>query len=443
MLDAQDTTITPEDAEATADLVENRLEDRPSSGEAPFAPYEVFFSRTDERGIIQSGNYIFKRTAHYDWSELLGAPHKIIRHDDMPKGVFWLFWDALKNNQPIGAYVKNRSKDGLYYWVFATVVPCKGGYLSARIKPSSQVFETIKKEYAALLDREKTEALSPEDSASLFMSRLPELGYENYQQFESHALAEELLSRNTLLKQEPDARILRFQSMLRLAQNLKDATENLVREFQSVQIIPHNMRVMASRLEPTGGPFHTLSSNYGAMSSEISTWFESNVVGQNSIFATISDSVNSSMFLEALVGILGQCDKQLHSERRKLGEIDIDGERKNLSGIVKDYSAQSDRKQALIQDEAGRIQIACKTMSRHVLGLSTTRVMCKIESARMGLSGEGLSDIISQLGRFQEKIGNQLKNIEKMGEEIQDLASLPMEEFKDERRKIEFEDQNG
>lgn len=412
---------------------DHRVEVRPSSGEAPFAPHEVLFSRTDMRGVIQSGNYVFKRTANLDWSELLGAPHKTIRHEDMPKGVFWLFWDTLKKNLPIGAYVKNRARDGLHYWVFACAIPCQGGYLSARIKPTSAMLDTVKKEYEALVELERTGGLGPEESAARFLARLPDLGFDNYHQFESSALAAELLSRNAVLEQAPDERIVRFQSMLRVAQNLKDATENLVREFQTVQIIPHNMRVMASRLEPTGGPFHTLSSNYGAMSSEISTWFESNVVGENSIFATISDSVNSSMFIDGLVGILDQCDSQLMAERRELDEIDVEAEREILGGIVRDFSAQSLRQQATIVDEARRIQIACKTMSRHVLGLSTTRVMCKIESARMGLSGEGLSDIISQLGRFQEKIGNQLKDIGKMGEEIQELARRPMEGAKTAR----------
>jgi len=55
---------------------------RPAQGAAPFEQGEVFYSRTDKRGVIQSGNYIFRRVADYDWGELLGAPHKKIRHPD-------------------------------------------------------------------------------------------------------------------------------------------------------------------------------------------------------------------------------------------------------------------------------------------------------------------------------------------------------------------------
>ena len=108
-------------------FVERRREARPSSGEAPFHLNEVFFSRTDSRGVIQSGNYVFHRVANYEWPDMLGAPHKLIRHPDSPKGLFWLFWDTLKRGETIGAYVKNRARDGLYYWVFAVAMPCAGG----------------------------------------------------------------------------------------------------------------------------------------------------------------------------------------------------------------------------------------------------------------------------------------------------------------------------
>ncbi|NNE79365.1 MAG: chemotaxis protein [Silicimonas sp.] len=384
---------------------------------------EVFFSRTDERGVILSGNYIFRRVANYDWTELLGAPHKLVRHPDMPKGVFWLWWDGLRRGEAVGAYVKNLAKDGLHYWVFSSVVPCAGGYMSVRIKPTSPVFEIVQDEYAKLLKLEKEEDIAPEESADLLLTRLRDLGFTTYSQFEAYALSEELLARNAGLGRKQDERIDHFKSMLEAANRLKDATSTLIREFEAVRIIPHNMRVMASRLEPTGGPFNTLSSNYGTMSSEISEWFESHVVGEDSNFSTISDSVYRSMFLEGIVGILHQCDVQLNAERRMLGEIDIDAERGIISIIAQEYRSRSKESLDSIHDETQRIQQACKVMSRHVLGLSTARVMCKIESARMGSSGEGLADIIGQLGRFQDKIGGLLTEIAKLGEDIQ-MTSL-------------------
>ena len=402
-------------------------ERRPGSGEAPFPVDEVFYSRTDDCGVIQSGNYSFKRTSDFNWQELFGAPHNVLRHPDMPKGIFWLLWEALKSGHPIGAYINNQAKDGLNYWVFACIVPCEGGFLSAHVKPTSQIFKLVQSEYAQMLDREATGNLSPEDSGQHFIEALAKLGFASYHQFEAAALAEEVLSRKDLLGQPPDAEILRFKSMLELSRTLKAATETLIEEFDSVRIVPHNMRVMASRLEPNGGPLTILSSSYGAMSHDIAEWFENNVVGDHSIFATLSDSVNSAMFNEGLIGIFRTCDGQLRSERRELESIDIEAECKILGGVMRVYDEKATDNRDQIGDEAGRIKTACKTMSRHVLGLSTARVMCKIESARMGLSGEGLTDIIVQLGRFQERIGKQLDDISKMGEDIRVISAKTYE----------------
>jgi len=64
---------------------------RPSGGaEVTFDPAELFFSRTNSNGVIRSGNDVFQRISGYPWDALLGAPHNIIRHPDMPEGVFSL-----------------------------------------------------------------------------------------------------------------------------------------------------------------------------------------------------------------------------------------------------------------------------------------------------------------------------------------------------------------
>ncbi|CAN0589027.1 unnamed protein product, partial [Ectocarpus sp. 12 AP-2014] len=115
---------------------------------------DLFMSRTDDRGVIQSGNQTFQRLSGHDWNTLIGAPHKIIRHPDMPKCVFRLFWDTLKAGDPVGAYVKNRSKEGRYYWVFAIALPVEDGFVSVRLKPSSRFFETVKGVYASLVEDE-------------------------------------------------------------------------------------------------------------------------------------------------------------------------------------------------------------------------------------------------------------------------------------------------
>ena len=406
---------------ASLSFVDRRIEARPSTGEAPFALNEVFFSRTDDRGVIQAGNYVFKRVANYEWEDLIGSPHKIIRHPDMPKGVFQLFWDTLKAGDSMGAYVKNKAKDGLYYWVFAVVVPCQGGYLSARISPSSALFDEIRAIYNEMRQAELNEGVSAEDSAEKMLEWIRKKGFENYHQFATHALSEELLSRDVGLERPKDPKIADLRRMMANAETLVEETQGLVKDFDAMHTIPHNLRVIASRIEPSGGPVTVLSQNYGAMSREMSDWFEAHVMGENSNFNTIKLAVTNSLFVEGMARILNECDAQLQTERRGLGDIDMAAERKILNQLVTEETDRARKGVEEVDLEAERIMRACQVMHRQFLGLSSTRVLCKIESARLPVSGETLSDIIDQLGVFQERISRRLDVITKLSNEIRQM----------------------
>ncbi len=399
---------------------EKRNELRPAYGEAPFALDEVFFSRTDHRGVIESGNYVFHRVAHHDWDDLIGAPHKIIRHPDMPRGVFWLLWDTIQRGAPIGAYVKNRAKDGLHYWVFAVVMPCGAGYLSARFKPSSPLFAEIEAEYAALRQRERDEDLAPEESARHLLDRLAAHGYATYAEFAADAISAELTARDNGLGVRVDPRTQALRDTKHHADALRSETEGLIEDFNAMRTVPHNLRVIASRMEPTGGPISTLSKNYGIMSRDMFDWFETHVIGEGSNFSSIKTSVIDTLFIDGLSRLLDACSRQLTFERRKLGHTDIQTERDILRGLVESYAGRSAEAVTLVQEEAARILRACDKMERHVLGLSTTRVMCKIEGARLPHSGDSLTDIIGQLKVFQDRISTRLDRITRLGNEIQD-----------------------
>lgn len=406
-------------------FIEKRNEIRPASGEAPFSLDEVFFSRTDERGVIQAGNYVFRRVAHFDWSEMLGAPHRIIRHPDMPRAVFWLMWDRIKQGKAVGAYVKNRAKDGLFYWVFAIITPSPGGYLSARIKPTSPLRAEVERLYAALRAEENEGGISPEESAKSLVDRLAAMGFSDYDHFAAHALGEELIARDEGIQAEPDAAIDTAREMLQASGRLREATDGLVADFHAMRTIPHNMRVIAARLEPTGGPISTLSQNYGAISREMSDWFSENIVGTGSTFNAIEGAIHASVFFHGMARILRECDLQLDDERRWLGEVDLEAERRILAQHNATYRDKSARGLTRVRDEANRISRSCEAMHRHVLGLSSTRVLSKIESARTPDAGETLAGIIQQLGDFQARIGDRLDVIAAESEAVLRLTTWP------------------
>jgi len=117
---------------------------------------DFLVSQTDEKGIILFANDDFCKVAGYSLSELVGQPHNKVRHEDMPRAAFKDLWDTVKSAKVWNGYVKNKTKDGGYYWVYATVYPMYDEashtktYMSCRRKPSKQEIIDAEKLYKTL-----------------------------------------------------------------------------------------------------------------------------------------------------------------------------------------------------------------------------------------------------------------------------------------------------
>lgn len=93
----------------------------------------LLVSETDARGVIVYADETFVKYSEYTLEELIGKSHNIIRHPDMPKSAFKELWGNVKSGKVWQGFVKNRTKNGKFYWVYATVFPFgKDHYLSVR-----------------------------------------------------------------------------------------------------------------------------------------------------------------------------------------------------------------------------------------------------------------------------------------------------------------------
>lgn len=104
---------------------------------------EYIYSRTDLKGVIVEANDAFCKVSAYTRDEMVGQPHNMVRHPDMPEAAFADMWRDLKSGRPWRAIVKNRRKDGGFYWVLANVSPVREGnavvgYQSVRSRPSRE-----------------------------------------------------------------------------------------------------------------------------------------------------------------------------------------------------------------------------------------------------------------------------------------------------------------
>lgn len=133
----------------------------PSGAEIALREDDIIVSKTDLKGRIIYANQTFCRIAGYTEVEVMGQPHSIVRHPDMPRAVFKLLWDTLAEGREIFAYVKNMAKNGDHYWVLAHVTPSYDknhnviGYHSNRRCPSRDVVaNTIVPLYSTVLQEE-------------------------------------------------------------------------------------------------------------------------------------------------------------------------------------------------------------------------------------------------------------------------------------------------
>ncbi len=118
-------------------------------------------SKTDLKGVITYVNSAFCKLAGSSKEELIGKPHNIIRHPDMPQSVFKNLWNTIEKNEKWRGFVKNLRKDGRYYWVEAFIEPIfndegiKIGYISARKPVSEDDKQKYEKIYKELKEKEK------------------------------------------------------------------------------------------------------------------------------------------------------------------------------------------------------------------------------------------------------------------------------------------------
>lgn len=201
---------------------------------------ELFFSITDRRGIILDTNDVFERVSEYPREALLNKPHNIIRHPDMPKAVFKLFWQFLKENKPVIAFVKNLSHTGKYYWVLATAFPVDTIYVSLRIKPSSHLFIPIKRIYAEILKLEQ-EGQPIDACMEALLERVKTLGYKSYEDFMFNILYEELQHRDRHIERnlsnDPNNVALMIMNLIFLSNKLGEIRTTLL-------VVASNMKLL-------------------------------------------------------------------------------------------------------------------------------------------------------------------------------------------------------
>lgn len=418
-----------------------------SEQESPFDLKELFFSKTNLKGIIESGNAVFIRVSEYSEEELLKRPHNIIRHGDMPQSVFKLFWNFLKEGKPIAAYVKNKSKKGRHYWVFAMAFPMTDGYLSIRLKPTSSVFLKTQDLYKEVLALE-ADGCSMEEGIEFIMQDLRRLGFSSYEEFMRRALIEEIVSRDGVLKQSEvkeshekgmsvfPASIGEFIDLVAgsttTARNsftktrvLCEKMGDLVKESQAiiktcidVKCVTVNLTISSAKLGDLGKPLSIVSNNLEKLTGEISQSSQQ----FEKIFKTFEKSVFEMYFSIATSRFQIEMMKHLTDEiiqaRTESGELS-QTQREGLffnclllqKLIVESFGSVTATSADLVRTNKSLLA-SIESLSKVINGMGVIHVVGKIEMARTGSTSDSLVSRLNEMAELTQVFKKALKNLE-------------------------------
>jgi aerotaxis receptor len=383
-------------------------------GEIQYGFDELFFSRTDTSGRIQFGNSVFQRVSVYSWDELLGKPHKIVRHLDTPRAVFWLLWKHLQEGRPIGAYVKNRAKDGRFYWVFAIATPIEGGYISVRLRPSSALFAAIKQEYAEFVAAERRADMAPEQSADAVAARLATLGFSDYASFMATALGAELAARDERLGRRRDAVAHAFNEVRSSAQDLLKHSDAIAEAYADSENVPFNFRVLAAQLGDAGAAIGVISGNYSQLSAEMKVALDHFI----QVARELRRTVDEGSFLTGVARVQREMASAFKAESKPETEFEM----ATLSQQQRNYTAKARRGLDEISRTAEVFARSCSEMTRLAAGLEVTRIMGKVECARHVQVSDRLGELLSGLEVFQRIVWQALREIDANNDIIRDHA---------------------
>lgn len=412
----------------------------PTQKETFFDFDELFFSRTDLHGVIRFGNEVFVRISGYSREEMIGAPHNIIRHPDMPRSVFKLFWDTIQKGLPIVAYVKNMSASGNHYWVLAAAFPIRGGYLSIRLRPSSEFFAKAQSVYQQVFAEEKQSGVAAAETRLLAL--IQAAGFRDYPEFMTAALLAELKARDAQLTGAgigagaPDtahAQDRTAEAMRRIktisamgTRELRNAflqvdefgkayavfeerTSFLLAGFRAFRLISLNLGVAASRHGQAGGTLAVVARDFQNLAQEI----ERHLKDFSASVAELKEGMREcSLHVGSLKLQMEMLDFFVRESLRKTSEGDVtlaqafeslEANRKEFTELTGDSEKVAKLRLADLDIKLRKFSTATEEIKTFVNGLQVISQMGSVESARIS-ADDTLGTYIRQMNAFSQTL---------------------------------------
>ena len=415
----------------------------PLNQESAFNYEELIFSVTDLKSNITYVNEVFTRISKYPQEEAIGQLHKLIRHPDMSRAVFKIFWDFLNSNKPVAAYVKNLARDGSYYWVLALTFPCSGGYFSIRLKPGSDLFQKVKNLYAKTLQFEKEKEKQTGDpkkamheAEAYLLNLLKKEGFDDYEEFMWNALQKEMGYREDIMnktmseeKRKTDKRIvppvlvkietilselvLSLENLQKIHQSLSGHSDFILKLARSILLLSINAQIGSSKLDQEDLSLSVVAEKMGEQSVDGEKRLinmKENIHQLSELIGGLNfDIISSKLQFEMTIDFLKELDKFKYDDHVSL--IDSD----KVIDLL--YEAFMPRLHS-ITNEIGKVPAylrellnGVKEIERFLLVLRFIHITGKVEVARMSEDAKSFSTTFQDLIQEIETAESHLKEL--------------------------------
>jgi aerotaxis receptor len=324
----------------------------------------------------------------------------------MPKVVFKLFWDYLNEGKPIFSYFKNKTKSGRYYWVLAMAFPIPNGFISIRLKPSTDMFKTVAELYNQLLEREKS-VKDFDANISFFENKLKELGFNSYDKFMTSILTSELVKRSELLYRN-DRRTKEVESKdvpFRVLPALSEAVQELIKierelqgTFVEIDLISKNMLFGTIHLGKIARTAATVSENLQLLTDEMRAGSVTFHPQLQKLFGLINQSIleiNMIYFQNEM--LLYPKDEKLENDF----EISEGEARENIRKNIFERIQKINKDLKDIKEVNNDLMSVMAEFTRISLGMNVICISGKIEIAHISnhaeISIDNIQDVSEQL----------------------------------------------
>lgn len=362
------------------------------------------FSRGNPQGKIVGASNSFQQLIGADWVNLIGEPLYSLFSAKMPKGVLRFLRSRYREGGFVFSYVHGKTQKAGDYWGIILCVPLQDGYVTMMRNPSSPFSDTIQDLFDRLSLREMAEGLSDADCEAAFLQELGHLGFDTYDAMAWHAIWAEF--QTEIAQQSTRSKV--FFSIAERVRNslaqLKDLQAELLGTVALLRDLPTNMRIIASRLEPSGGPLSAMSDIYSTASTALFSEIVEFSTGATSLTGDMENAFGKACAMKICAILQDEITQNFRNDPPQGAAFSLSEEfdaLDQLNTICLNFEAIG---LYGAQKLAQKINAASYDLRRSMLGLDTVRVMGLVESGRMGAEGSRIGATMEQIGHCHDRI---------------------------------------